>query len=367
MSNGARVTADILRRILQQTISFNNLMGSKGTHRRKLTLCVWGDPGIGKTSIVKQLTQSPNIKVIDVPLAQFEEMGDVHGMPKKQADSSGDERTVYAPPHWVPKAEGDTSYVILFDDWNRADIRIIKGCMQLLQNYGTVSWQFPPRTTIVLTGNLDDGEQLVTGVDSAIMTRIRHYELEPDHILWAEWARSTDEVDNKIITFVLRHKEHFCPKIPNGRTNPRTLTEFGEFLRHTPNLKESDVKIHARAALDDATATLFDKFIKDELNNLIDPQTILEGKWNPGTIPQLSKEGKTDVIHTIVDRLYVEVCSTRISKSKQEQFENFLTQPGIPKDMSMAIVARMVNHDNKQDWCRGIKLSKLAIELYSNL
>lgn len=364
-SNGAKVTADILKRILLQTIAFNNTMGAKGAHKRKLTLCVWGNPGIGKTSIVKQLVNK-DTKVVDIPLAQFEEMGDLHGMPRKVPDAKDGERTVYAPPHWVPNEEGDKSYVILLDDWNRADIRIIKGTMQLLQNYGTVSWQFPPRTTIVLTGNIDDGEQLVTGVDSAIMTRIRHVELEADPLIWAEWARASEEVDNRVITFVLRHKEQFCPKTPNCRTNPRTLTEFGEFLQHSPNLKETDIKIHARAALDDATANLFDKFIKDELSMLIDPKDILEGNWKPTTIAQLAKDNKTDVIYTMVDRLYVEVCSTRYTKSRHENFENFITQTGIPKDMTMAVISRMVNQDNKQDWCKGTKLSKLAIELFAN-
>lgn len=361
---GPLVQAESLKKHLNQVIQFNNKMAAKGAHKRKMVPCIWGPPGIGKTSIVKQLLD-PNTIIIDIPLAQFEEMGDIHGMPLKTVDDQGSPITMYAPPNWVPKEDKDKNFIILFDDWNRADIRIIKGAMQLLQNYGTISWKFPPRTTIVLTGNMDDGEQLVVSVDSAINTRIRHFQLEPDHLAWAEWARKEEEVDERVISFILRHKEHFCPKIPNGKTNPRTLTEFGEFLKNSSSLSPLDIKIHARAALDDQTAIMFEKFINEELKELINPVDILKGDWSEDAMNKLASEGKTDVIYTIVDRLYVEVCNTRKTDSKHENFGKFLTIKAIPKEMTMSILQRLTNVDNKNEWCKGPYLSKLAVQVYS--
>jgi hypothetical protein len=358
---GARVKADGLERFLQQTLAYNVKVGEKDQQKRKIVPCVWGAPGIGKTSIIKQLVDE-DTEVVDIPLAQFEEMGDLHGLPYKIKNPDGTESTGYAPPSWVP-TDTTKKYVILFDDWNRADIRIIKGCMQLLQNGGTISWQFPATATIMLTGNPDDGEMLVTGIDSAIMTRVRHVQLDPDPMLWAEWANRTGEVDNRIITFVLRYKEQFCPSAPDCKTNPRTLTEYGEFLKGSVGLTDLDIKLHARAALDDGTAILFSKFIKDELHHLVDPKDILNGEWDVNVIPQLVSDGKTDIIHMIVDRLYVEIGSTRRTDKKQENFENFLTQPGIPRDMVMSIVQRLVKHDKKEAWVKGEKLSKIAIEI----
>jgi len=58
----------------------------------KFATCIWGLSGIGKTAKVKQYCKKPvcwggqqysGYKVFDVPIAQFEEMGDLHGMPSR--------------------------------------------------------------------------------------------------------------------------------------------------------------------------------------------------------------------------------------------------------------------------------------------
>ena len=55
--------------------------------------------------------------------AQFEEMGDLHGLPMRLdpdgIPGTGDETTVHMPPDWVPKEEGPG--ILLLDDINRAD------------------------------------------------------------------------------------------------------------------------------------------------------------------------------------------------------------------------------------------------------
>ena len=53
---------------------------------------------------------------------------------------------------WVPKEEKPG--IILFDDGNRASPRILKGMMQLIQDYRTISWSIPDGWTILFfTGN----------------------------------------------------------------------------------------------------------------------------------------------------------------------------------------------------------------------
>ena len=157
----SKVKAWILKNIKENIESLK-----KGNSRS--TLSIWGAPGTSKTSIVKQLSSEQiefdgkmmEIQIIDVPLAQIEEMGDVLGFPVeeievknesgqtfwvKAVDSvislaiqngnllTGGKRTSYAPPSWVPTEARPG--VILFDDGNRASQRIMKGLMQLVQDY----------------------------------------------------------------------------------------------------------------------------------------------------------------------------------------------------------------------------------------
>lgn len=57
----------------------------------KITLNIFGLPGTAKTSLVKSLENHPveykgkkydGFQIIDIPLAQIEEMGDILGMPE---------------------------------------------------------------------------------------------------------------------------------------------------------------------------------------------------------------------------------------------------------------------------------------------
>ena len=63
-------------------------------------------------------------------------MGDLVGMPSVENG-----RTIFSSPDWVPTEEGPG--ILLIDDVNRADDRILWGIMQLLQNYELVSWKLP--------------------------------------------------------------------------------------------------------------------------------------------------------------------------------------------------------------------------------
>ena len=119
-------------------------------------------------------------------------MGDLHGMPEKydptpEDNRSGDEETIF-PPHWVPKEDGPG--LLLLDDFNRADDRILRGIMQLLQNFELTSWKLPPKWQIVATANPEGGDYSVTPLDDAMLTRMIHATLDFDPKSWAIWAES---------------------------------------------------------------------------------------------------------------------------------------------------------------------------------
>ena len=165
--------------------------------------------------------------------AQFEEMGDLHGMPTivdPDPGKPGDEYTVYRPPEWVPTEEGPG--ILLLDDINRADDRILRGCMQLLQNFELFSWQLPAKWQIVATANPEGGDYSVTPMDDAMLTRMLHATLKFDARIWAEWATGAG-VDRRGIAFVLTYPEVVTGK----RTTARSLTQFFDQIGDIEDLK----------------------------------------------------------------------------------------------------------------------------------
>ena len=192
---GARLNSAQVEEALSHVFMSNNELTKKNPDKRGTPVCLWGTHGIGKTQMVKSFAEDHDWPFAYCAPAQFEEMGDLHGIPETwdptpEAPNSGDEVTVYRPPEWVPQIEPDPgkSGILLLDDFNRADIRILRGCMQLLQNFEMFSWALPPRWQIVCTANPEGGDYSVTPMDDAMLTRMLHMTMVFDAKSWARWA-----------------------------------------------------------------------------------------------------------------------------------------------------------------------------------
>ena len=356
----------------------------------KIALNIWGLPGMGKTSVVKQLkndklpfrkkdaegnllpAEEMNIRIVDIPLAQIEEMGDVLGYPVeeiqlqkngtpvwvKAVDSiiknkldegyflTGAKRTTYAPPSWVPTEE--CPGVILFDDGNRASQRIMKGLMQLVQDHRTISWSLPRGWTIVFTGNPDNRYNQVTSMDGAQLTRMKHVTLKFDYRQWAEWAIA-EGLDQRGIDWVLAKPEEVTCK---ERTNPRTIAEFLRTMKNYKNLLDSEaikeLTIEANSCLDEDTWTSMMTFFNSSQEKMIAPTLILD---DPDTavrnMMDLKNNGRLDIISVANDRLVLYIKSDEYKyddKHKQAFLKWMKAMHEVADDLMCAAVA-FLNED----------------------
>jgi MoxR-like ATPase len=81
--------------------------------RKRIPLCIWGRHGIGKTELIETFARKKGYAFRYIAPAQFEEMGDLLGMPKVEGNKS-----VFVAPEWVPRE--DVPGILLIDDVNRA-------------------------------------------------------------------------------------------------------------------------------------------------------------------------------------------------------------------------------------------------------
>jgi hypothetical protein len=361
---GQQLNAHQLRRLLEHVFNRNNSLQEKGM--RATPVLIWGTHGLGKTQSVIDFAREKKWKVAYCAPAQFEEMGDLHGMPAimdPDKTISGDEYTVYSPPEWVPKDDGPG--ILLLDDINRADDRMLRGIMQLLQNFEMLSWKLPPKWQIVATANPDNGEYSVTPMDDAMLTRMLHVTLVFEPRIWAEWAHASG-IDNRGIDFILTY-----PEIVTGRrTTPRSLVQFFDQLSHIPDLKaDADLVLAlAKSALDDTTVNAFMSFISDDLSGLIAPEDILSAddfKKVAGTMETIGKgktgEKRLDRISTICTRLflYLKDKGYRQGNGHQENLVEFLLLDIIPNDLKMSLYMD-INRDCGEDVKVMLKDKRLA-------
>lgn len=312
--------------------------------RRQTPLCIWGRHGIGKTDLVESMAKRRGAGFVSIAPAQFEEMGDLMGMPVVVGDG---EATRMAPPEWVPRDEGPG--VLLIDDVNRADDRILRGLMQLFQNYELAGWKLPPRWQIVMTANPDGGDYSVTPMDDAMLTRMMHVTMRFDARRWAEWAEDAG-VDPRGIGFVLTYPE----AVSGERTTPRSLVQFFDRIAEIEDLEAqlALVTVLGESCLDKATVSTFLAFVQDGLDALIAPEDILAGaKRVDARLGELMRQDppRIDVLSAVCTRLANHVGRRKkaLTTKELEALGDFLVHEKVPEDMRLALAQELVELPKK--------------------
>lgn len=378
---GENVTSEEISSFLDYTLKQNDLLAKKG--KRGTPICIWGTHGIGKTELVLEFAKKNNFTVVYCAPAQFEEMGDLHGIPEAydpspETPNSGDEYTVYRPPEWLRAAidqiDSNTPGLLILDDFNRAESRILQGCMQLLQMHALFSWSLPPRWQIVLTANPEGGPYKVTEMDDAMLTRMMHVTMKFDAKCWAQWA-TDKKIDPRGIDFLLTY-----PSVVTGiRTTARSFTQFIEQVSSIQDLEKPEnirlVQLIGKGTLESETVDRFLHFCKFVKSSLIQPEEILGATdFNKDIANKIKKivsgEGyqRTDLLNTICTRLGLFLLSTNYKPepAHKDNLVEFL----LCKEMTGQLrfkLHHMIANSNKTEIRKLIQDPRLANQVLNNL
>lgn len=308
-------------------------------------ICIWGKHGIGKTELVENFAKANGFDFAYIAPAQFEEMGDLVGMPKIV-----DGKTVFAAPNWVPTT--NNKGILLIDDVNRADDRILRGIMQLLQNYELVSWKLPENWQIILTANPDGGDYSVTPMDNAMLTRMLHITMIFEVKAWAIWANENG-IDNRCINFVLTH-----PNVITGeRTTPRTLVQFFKNIQTIDNWSSNLglIQMLGDATLDAQTVASFIAFIQNDMQLLLSPMEILESEDFEDEVENrlydlvVGESLRIDILATICTRLMqtIDDRSFNVTHLHLENLKSFIKLDFLPDDLRLTFAQDLVGSENE--------------------
>lgn len=152
-----------------------------------------GEPGIGKSSIVKSLAKSINSKIFVVMCNQLADKGDLTGarlmpVPNKASangatTSSGTYEQQFFPHHRVreaieyAKANPRKTVILMLDEINRTTPDVTSAALTLSTERELGNMELPSNLKIVVAGN-DKGN--VTALDEASLSRFAIYHVEPE-------------------------------------------------------------------------------------------------------------------------------------------------------------------------------------------
>ena len=311
----------------------------------RVPVCIWGKHGIGKTELVENFAKANGFDFTYIAPAQFEEMGDLVGMPKIV-----DGKTVFAAPSWIPTT--NKKGILLIDDVNRADDRILRGIMQLLQNYQLVSWKLPENWQIILTANPDGGDYSVTPMDDAMLTRMLHITMTFEVKTWVKWAKGIN-IDNRCIDFVLTH-----PSLITGeRTTPRTLVQFFKNIQPITSWKDNLalIQLLGDATLDASTVASFIAYVQNDMQLLLTPEEILNSEDFENEVENrlqdlvMGDAVRIDILATICTQLIQTVCVStfKLNSLKLEYLKAFIKLDFLPDDLRLTFAQDLVSSENE--------------------
>lgn len=159
-------------------------------------------PGIGKSSIIKQLAEQHKLKVIDLRLSQCDPT-DLNGFPSLHADRT---KAGYLPMDIFPIAgdpvpEGYRGWILLLDEINSASSAVQAAAYKIVLDKQVGMHDLHPNVAIVAAGNLATDKAIVNPMSTAMQSRMVHYELDVVPNDWVAWAHE-NEIDYRVPAYI---------------------------------------------------------------------------------------------------------------------------------------------------------------------
>ena len=169
---------------------------------KKLPVFIWGAPGIGKSSIVKDIAKKNSLDFIDLRLSLLDPT-DLKGIPFFDTDSR---EGVWAKPSFLPKEDSDSKGILFLDEINTAPPAVQASAYQLILDRRVGEYQLPDGWSIIAAGNRENDRGVVYKMPPPLANRFVHFEMDVDFDDWKSWAYGRG-IDASIIAFLAYDKD----------------------------------------------------------------------------------------------------------------------------------------------------------------
>lgn len=180
------ITPEQATRIIETNIK--TIMANSEMCREISPIMLRGGPGVGKSTIIKDIADRLGIGFIDIRLSQMEPV-DLRGLPVPNKDTNTVEWFVSAD---LPNEKRDGKYgILLFDELTSADRSLQVASYELIldRRLGQL-YKIPDGWYIVACGNRVEDRAVATMMSSALANRLMHFDMEPNAEDWGNWGIS---------------------------------------------------------------------------------------------------------------------------------------------------------------------------------
>jgi hypothetical protein len=208
-----------------------------------------GSPGLGKSSIIKQIAADNELKLIDIRLAQAD-ITDLNGMPFMNQKTG---KASFFPFDMWPTEEqeipeGYKGWIILLDELSSCSQSIQAAAYKVILDRQVGMHTLHKHVLLVAAGNLTTDKAIVTRMSTALQSRMVHFQIEIDHKGWVDWANEND-IDHRIVSFINFAPDSLHKFDPNHNDvthpNPRTWEFLSDIIKPMDVLNINDMATFA--------------------------------------------------------------------------------------------------------------------------
>jgi len=166
----------------------------------KVVPFLWGPPGVGKSSIVKEIAKEKGWKIIDLRLSLLNPV-DLRGLPTIDHVNN---LANWLPPSFLPKEDTKDIGILFLDEINLAPLSVQAAAYQLILDKQIGDYKFPKTWKIVAAGNRETDKANVFKISAPLANRFIHFTVRPEFYEWKKWAEKSGVHPNVIHFLTLR-------------------------------------------------------------------------------------------------------------------------------------------------------------------
>ena len=196
-------------------------------------MLIHSSPGVGKSSIVRDVAKTLGINLVDVRLAEMESV-DIRGLPSVDKNDRGEGVMKWNAPDCWPR-DPNSKGIIFLDEITSCDKSCQVAAYELIldRKIGDF-YKVPDGWYIVSAGNLTTDRAVATSMSSALANRFLHVELDVDPKLWVKWGIMHD-VHPSVLGFI-NYRPEFLFSMENenlerGWPSPRSWERVSNMVK----------------------------------------------------------------------------------------------------------------------------------------
>lgn len=276
-------------------------------------------PGMGKSSMVRQIAKDYRLKLIDLRLSQCTPE-DLQGFPMRTGDKASFVPFDMFPLETDEVPKGYEGWLLFLDELTSATKLVQGAAYKLILDKMVGSFRLHPRVAMVAAGNKITDKAVVNQLSTALQSRVTHYEMDLSLTEFTEYAYETG-LDSRIIAFVNYRPTKLMDFRPDHTDVtfpcPRTWEFLSRLIQGDPVTEASGPRVSA--AIGEGTAVEFITFVKEFdrlpkyeqiVNDPLNTPVPAEASTKYAAICMLAEAYKTEDLDNIlvyIDRFSIEM------------------------------------------------------------